>query len=75
VKKLGALTRVGGAIVELLSSSVAVASRYGRRERAQGGDSKIVALLPLRRRRKNNPDLEATPIYTDKWSIQNEVHP
>lgn len=74
MKKHGVLTRVGGAIAELLSRSVAVAGRYGRGERAQRHDSKIVALFPARRH-KNRPDVDATPIYTDKWSIQNEVHP
>ena len=34
-----------------------------------------VAVVARYGRHRTDPGPEAAPIYTDKWSIQNEVHP
>jgi hypothetical protein len=34
-----------------------------------------VAAVARYGRHRTEPGPDATPVYTDKWSIQNEVHP
>jgi hypothetical protein len=61
MEKLRLLKRVGGVVAKFL-------------RRRQRRSSKVVELFPHQPRTVSQ-NIDSTPVYSDTWSIQNEVHP